>query len=257
MRARDIMLALAGAVALPLTAAPAGAQSRGFQPADLLKLRAVGDVQVSPDGARLAYTVENNDGPSRPYPQIWILSLADGKSIRLGGDRESSGSPTWSPDGQWIAYRGRLGDKSGLIVARADGRGARFLSPMEGTNNPLPSTGRAIAWSPDSRRLAFIHSVPGPETDEATGDPVVITRYLYKPDADEGMTRFNDNRRLHIFLAEVATGQIRQLTTGSHYEHSIDWSPNGEEIAFVSNREPNEGRVTVVCEPWAVSACDP
>jgi dipeptidyl aminopeptidase/acylaminoacyl peptidase len=82
--------------------------------------------------------------------------------------------------------------------------------------------------------------VPGPETADATGDPMVITRYLYKPDAAEGMTRFNDNRRLHIFIVEVASGSVKQLTTGAHYEHSIDWSPKGDEIAFVSNREPNE-----------------
>jgi len=49
------------------------------------------------------------------------------------------------------------------------------------------------------------------------------------------MTRFNDNRRLHIFIADVASGRIEQLTDGTHYEHSIDWSPSGEEIAFVSN----------------------
>jgi len=36
------------------------------------------------------------------------------------------------------------------------------------------------------------------EAAEASGDPMVITRYLYKPDAGEGMTRFNDNQRLHI-----------------------------------------------------------
>jgi len=100
--------------------------------------------------------------------------------------------------------------------------------------------GKRFAWSPDSKRLAFVHAVPGPETAEAAGDPVVITRYLYKPDADEGMTHFNDNRRLHIFVAEIASGQIKQLTDGAHYEHSIDWSPDGREIAFVSNREPNE-----------------
>ena len=82
--------------------------------------------------------------------------------------------------------------------------------------------------------------MPGPETADATGDPIVITRYLYKPDYDEGLTHFNDNRRLHIFVADIASGQIRQLTDGTHYEHSIDWSPDGREIAFVSNREPNE-----------------
>ena len=68
----------------------------------------------------------------------------------------------------------------------------------------MPSTGKRIAWSPDSKYIAFVNAVPGPETTEATGDPVVIRRYLYKPDADEGYTRFNDNKRLHIFLADVS-----------------------------------------------------
>jgi dipeptidyl aminopeptidase/acylaminoacyl peptidase len=66
---------------------------------------------------------------------------------------------------------------------------------------------------------------------------VVITRYLYKPTASEGMTRFNDNRRLHIFVVDIASKQARQLTDGTYYEHSIDWSPKGDEILFVSNHE--------------------
>ena len=41
---------------------------------------------------------------------------------------------------------------------------------------------------------------------------MVITRYLYKPNAAEGMTHFNDNQRLHIYAVDVATKQIRQLT---------------------------------------------
>src|SRR5918911_324844 len=146
----------------------------------------------------------------------------------------------WSPDGQWIAYRGGVSGESGLVVAHPDGSAAKFLAEMTGTNAPLPGSGRTVAWSPDSTRIAFVSSVPGPETTDATGDPIVITRYLYKPDADEGMTRFNDNKRLHIFVVDVASGRVQQLTTGTHYEHSIDWSPKGDEIAFVSNREPNE-----------------
>src|SRR5690349_7441581 len=215
------------------------AQPRGFQSADLLKLRSVGDVQWSPDGTRIAYTVSNNDGPRRPYSQLWIMTVADGKSIRLASGKESSSGPEWSPDGQWIAYHGGGGEKSSLMIARPDGTGAKALAPLEWTNSPLPTTGKKLAWSPDGKRIAFVSAVPGPETAEASGDPMVITRYLYKPDADEGLSHFNDNRRLHIFVADVATGQIRQLTDGTHYEHSIDWSPNGRAIAFVSNREPN------------------
>jgi len=222
-----------------LSASTAVAQAR-LQSSDLLKLRSVSAVQLSPDGTRVAYTIENNDGNGRPYGQLWVMTLADAKTVRFGGDKESSGNPEWSPDGQLIAYRGRVGDRSGLVIARPDGTGARFLAEVSGTNNPLPTTGATLTWSPDGRRIAFISSVPGPETADATGDPIVITRYLYKPDAAEGMTRFNDNRRLHIFVADVASGRIEQLTDGTHYEHSIDWSPNGEEIAFVSNREPDE-----------------
>ncbi len=53
-------------------------------------------------------------------------------------------------------------------------------------------------------------------------DPMVITRYLYKPDAAEGMTHFNDNRRLHLFVVDVASSKVDQLTDGSGYEHSVD-----------------------------------
>src|SRR5262249_22932186 len=118
--------------------------------------------------------------------------------------------------------------------------GARSIAKVEGTNTPLPSRGAAFAWSPDSKRIAFVSATPGPETAAATGDPVVITRYLYKPDAGEGMTRFGDNRRLHLFLADTASGAVRQLTEGNHHEHSIEWSPSGDELAFVSNREADE-----------------
>jgi len=239
---RKSRLSILQAVTLILVAmiGPASGQTRSLQSSDFFKLRSVGEVQLSPDGTRLAYTVINNDGPGRPYPQLWVMTLADGKSVRLGQEKETSSGPEWSPDGQWLAYHGRVGDKSGLIVARPDGSSAKFLSPTQGTNSPLPSTGKSVTWFPDGKRIAFVNAVPGPETEEATGDPIVITRYLYKPDADEGESHFNDNRRLHIFVVEVASGQVRQLTTGNHYEHSIEWSPNGEEIAFVSNREPNE-----------------
>jgi dipeptidyl aminopeptidase/acylaminoacyl peptidase len=225
---------------LLLAGCAAGCFAGGFQSPDLAKLRSVGSVQFSPDGSRIAYTITMNDVPRRPVGQLWIMTLADRTSICLSAGKEPSGDPEWSPDGKWIAYSGTLGDKSGLIVAHADGSGKKFLAALDGTNAPLPTTGKTLAWAPDSTRIAYVSAQPGPETADATGDPIVITRYLYKPTASEGNSHFNDNKRLHIFVVDAATGVSRQLTKGTHYEHSIDWSPNGKEIAFVSNREPNE-----------------
>ena len=217
---------------------PAAAQPRRLESADSRRLRAVSDVQLSPDGARVAYTVTTYDGPGRPGRQLYVLTLADGRSVRLGGE-ETASSPRWSPDGRLIAFKGTAEGRRGLVVARPDGAGLRFLAETSGTNSPLTFEGATVSWSPDSRRLAFVSAMPGPETALAGGDPVVITRYLYKPDAEEGLTRFNDNKRRHVFLVDAGGGAVRQLTKGDHEEHSIDFSPDGREIAFVSNREPD------------------
>ena len=162
------------------------------------------------------------------------MTLADGKSVRFGADKDSSDDPHWSPDGQWIAYRGRVGEKSGLVIAKPDGSGARLLAEVTGTNAPLPGSSTSPAWSPDGKRIAFVSATPGPETADANGDPMVITRYLYKPDAAEGMTHFNDNRRLHLFVVDVASSRVDQLTDGNGYEHSVDWSPDGHELLFLT-----------------------
>jgi dipeptidyl aminopeptidase/acylaminoacyl peptidase len=214
--------------------------AQGLATSDIPKLRSVGAVALSPDGRHLAYTVTMFDEPGRPYGQLWIMDLTSQKSIRIGGDKDRGGSPVWSPDGKSLAFTGKQGDKHGLMIVKPDGSDITQLVSPEGTNSPLPGTGNSISWSPDGKQIAYISSTPDDRAKEASGDPMVITRYLYKPDAGEGMTRFNDNQRLHIFVIDVATKQTRQLTKGDTDEHSIDWSPDGGELLYLTNPEPNQ-----------------
>jgi dipeptidyl aminopeptidase/acylaminoacyl peptidase len=225
-------------VVLLIYAQVSGAQ--GLSSTDLARLRSVASVELSPGGHRIAYSVTMRNRPGRPWSQLWVMDLDTKKSVRVGGEKDSGGGPLWSPEGKWLAFDGHRGEKSGLFVARPDGSDVTFLAPWEGTNSPLPGTGKDFTWSPDGKQIAFISSTPGAEAAEASVDPMVITRYLYKPDASEGMTRFNDNLRLHIYVVDLETKQVRQLTQGNFDEHSIDWSPDGREILFCSNREPNQ-----------------
>jgi len=222
-----------------LTISPCGI-AQGLASSDLSKLRSVGSVALSPDGKHLAYSVAMRDEPGRPYSQLWVMDVTTQKSIRFGGDKDRSGGAVWSPDGKWIAFFGRLGEKHGLMTAKPDGSDVTVLASPEGTNSPLPGIGNEVTWSPDGKQIAYISSTLDSRAAEASGDPMVISRYLYKPDAGEGMTRFNDNRRLHIFVVDVATKQTRQLTKSDTDEHSIDWSPDGKEILYLTNPEPNQ-----------------
>src|SRR5437899_1648116 len=227
-------------VAIGSLGCSAAANPQGLVSNDLSRLRSVGGGAAAADGKHVAYTVVMRDRPGRTYDQLWIMDLSAQKSVRVGGEKDSGGSGVWSPDGKWIAFKGHQGDKGRLFIVRRDGSEVRILAEGHGTNSPLPGMGNEISWSPDSKQIAFVSSTPDPRAAEASGDPMVITRYLYKPDAGEGMTRFNDNQRLHIFVVDLATKQVRQLTQGDTDEHSIDWSPDGKEILFASNREPNQ-----------------
>ena len=222
--------------------ASASAQGRGLQPEDLHRLRSVGQARISADGRKILYSVQSREGDRGISSKIWVWDVESGRSSPLLRGKGRGSNARWSPDGQKIAYMGSEGGRRGLMVVRSDGSDQKYLAPVEGTNHPLPSSGERFTWSPDGKSIAFVSTTPGPETGDASGDPVVITRYLYKPTAREGLTRFNDNKRLHIFVVNVDGSGLRQLTDGTYYEHSLDWSPSGEEILFVSNQEPDPDR---------------
>lgn len=246
------MVAACGLLALATLPAPAVAQdASGFGPADLHALREVGEVALSPDGTRAAYTVQSREGDGRPATTLHVVEVASGASRDLG----SGSSPRWSPDGAWIAFRGEEGGRSGIVRVRPDGGDRSLVAETLGTNHPLPSTGESMDWSPDGSRIVFVSAVEGPEGAQAASDadPIVIRRYLYKTTGADGRSYFNDNRRLHLFVADVASGEVRQLTDGNGYEHSVDWSPDGSEILFLHNREPDPDRFF----NYDISAVDP
>jgi len=225
--------------AILLVASSMPARAQGLASSDLSRVRSIGSVALSPDGHYIAYTITMRDRPGRPYGQLWVMDLATEKSVRLGGDKPAGG-PLWSGDSKWIAFRGGDADNHSLLIARPDGTDTTSLAPLAGSNSPLPGTGKELAWSPDAKQIAFVSSTPGEGSTEASGDPMVIKRYLYKPDAGEGLTHFNDNQRLHIFLVDIASKRVSQLTNGNFDDHSIDWSPDGKQLAFASNRDPNQ-----------------
>ena len=100
----------------------------------------------SPDGKKLAFSVENPRG-------MWAIhvSNADGShDVQLTDPIRIGGSPAWSPDGKQIAFDEFAGEvRQQIFVMDANGYNVRQL-----TNSPNWSCGHP-SWSPDGERIAF------------------------------------------------------------------------------------------------------
>jgi dipeptidyl aminopeptidase/acylaminoacyl peptidase len=214
------------------------------EPADLLRFKTVAEVAVSPDGSAVAYTVSAIDRDADDYrTTIWVSNAqADAGSAgirdaihprRLTTGPKKDSSPRWSPDGRWIAFLSdREGDRAQLYVVAAAGGEERRLT--EAPLGAYPAT-----WSPDSTKIAFAARVPN-MPPPAEGDarkrweqrPRHVTKAQYKADG-QGYTF---DARAHLFLLEVASGTIRQITDGDCEDRAESWSLDGKRIAWSRTR---------------------
>ena len=107
---------------------------------------------------------------------------------------------------------------------------------MQETNFFITYAGEPFAWSPDSRIIAYISASDENAALEADrkDDPRVIDRIQYK-----SRTSFSDRLRTHVYFTYVDNPEARQLTTGTFYDHALTFSPHGDEVAFLSNHEPD------------------
>ncbi|HEX8160385.1 MAG TPA: S9 family peptidase [Pyrinomonadaceae bacterium] len=228
-----------------LFCAPAARAQRGMTPDETLRVATVADAQISPDGTRVVYTVSAVAG-NETRSSLWVAQANDARraGAQLVGSEMSPSRPRWSPDSRSLAFLASRGDQPGVWVVPAEGGAARLVAAVRSTNFFITYAGEPFAWSPDSRRIAYVSAteeqiVPqvadkSYQREEFGGDPRVIDRIQYK-----SRTSLADQLRTHVWVTDVAAPAPRQLTFGQTYDHALTWSPRGDEIAFLSNHEPD------------------
>jgi dipeptidyl aminopeptidase/acylaminoacyl peptidase len=224
--------------------------ARPMQPRDLYSIQRVSDPRVSPDGRLVAFTVaQTNFEQDETDSDVWVVATAGGAPRKLTAAPGSDHSPRWSPDGERIAF---ISDRTGtdnLFVIRIDGGEARQLTSSE-TDVYKPQ------WSSDGRKL-IVGSRVVPEgksqienwtRDELPESKVrTIDRLLFRQ-----WDRWLGDERNHVFLVDSISGEMTDLTPGDFDTppvsltsgHDFDLAPDGSELVFVRNDDPDSAAST-------------
>jgi dipeptidyl aminopeptidase/acylaminoacyl peptidase len=233
---------------------------------DAFRVKDVRNPKVSPGGNWVLYTVsEMNLKKDDRQSDLWMVSWDGKKDIQLTyGYNGSVSSPAWSPDRKYISFlSGRKGKVEGtqVWVLSRNGGEARQLTDVTKKQGEI----EAYRWSPDGKWLLLTVHTGGTVSANAFNDakekkyipPIVITRYLFKQDVVGYVTA---KSHTFLYLYDIATGKMKKLTAGEKYdERDGVWSPDGKEIAFISNHtaEPERNINTDVFVVAAKAGSEP
>lgn len=197
---------------------------------DFLTLRFVNRINFAPDGERFIYTVKRIDAKKNRYWTDLFVCSSDGKrTIQYTYGDWNDLFPEWSPDGRWIAF---LSDREGamnIYIIPTTGGEARKLTNLKGMI-------AQVSWMPNSKQLIFCFCPADDQKKEkeAPKQPVAreIDRMAYRIDG----SGYTPKGKFHIFKVSAGSGRLKQLTDGNFDEAYPTPSPDGDMIAFVSNR---------------------
>lgn len=208
---------------------------RKLQPADAYRLQTLGDPQVSPEGNWIAYTLSSVDSvQNKRNTDIWMVSWDGKQNIQLTNSPDAESQPRWSPDGQYLSFisaRNGATNSQIWLMNRLGGEGKQLTQ--------LKSNLMDYSWSPDGKKILMTIKTLADTSKPKTPNPIVIDRYKFKQD---GVGYITKRDPIHLYLFDLATKKTDTLTSGAFDQTNAVFSPDGKQIAFVSNQTQDPDR---------------
>jgi dipeptidyl aminopeptidase/acylaminoacyl peptidase len=278
-----LLIATIGTLLLPLVSSAQTAAKRPMTfPAkrpmtfqDMMKMRRLGETDVSPDGKWLLYSVTDVDlAANTRTPKIWIQTIESTAEPRVVSvTKPGDGGARFSHDGKHILFlSNRLGTQL-VYVADFDPNTGETSNAANPTldrlyhANTLSEQAALLdednaIWSPDGQSIVFTAQVY-PDCPAISADNQAAAKCTMDRDAEQATSKvkarifthllyrhwnaFTGDKRSHLFMMDVATGKLRDLTPNDPHDvppFSLEggcgcaFSPDSKELAFTENPDP-------------------
>src|SRR3990170_4749176 len=192
---------------------------------DLMRLRSLSHVRISPDGKRVAYVVSTPSFEKAAHEAVlYVVPSAGGTPVQLTHGTRIFNKPLpapglrWSPDGSLLSFVGFVNDTPQVMAISPEGGEAYPLTSVEGGVT-------TYEWSPDGKRIAF----QGP-------DPVPAEEQQRKKDKTYVIEVDRNERPPRLWVVDVPEGTPKALSPPEQWVVDFSWAPDGEQILYSSSR---------------------
>ena len=211
-------------LALLLYTSPLTASPRPVTVDDLMRLRSINDVKISPDGRRVAYVVSQPSFEKDEHEAVlYLISTSGGEPVRLTHGTRIFNRPRpnprlrWSPDGTRLSFVAFVNDQPQVVALEMGGGDVRTLTAS-------PQGVGEYEWSPDGTRIAYL-----------APDTLLVEDERKRKERTFVIEVDRQDRPARVWVQDLAGGAPRAVSAAKHFPANFDWSPDGNTIAYAAS----------------------
>ena len=185
------------------------------------------DFQFSPLGTWLSFKRSVGDGDDKAS-QLFLMRLSGGEAVQLTEHETGLGSYQWAEDESAVYFE--ADDAKPEDVTKEEQNGADAIFVDEGPNGQNADQWENL-WAFDleteeSRQITDEEFLIGSWHVDAAGTQVALTA--------RDRNRRNDSDRYEVYVADLETGELTQLTDNGAPESNVAFSPDGTSILYTA-----------------------